>query len=210
MIYGDFPFLIDRKRQKKSFTRTFSLAIAILFAILFAFVVFCVRKTYRVEAVSLYAFCSYCGDETTAADEAAICVSKGGAGVTVRDGDVTCVIASVYTTRADAQAVAEKNGGSVVEISLPKLVTRDGKAADLVSRGYAFVAKYVSLLSATVSRYRQGTESDEAALALLAAYEQERNDFAAYAPPQHETEEDTTVAMSRLAARLAIWATTLR
>ena len=98
--------------------------------------------------------------DSDAKDKAEKVKAKGGAGY-VYSVDKFYIIASVYEDRTQAEAIAKKNGGSVIACSLPTLSFFDKSRAKEVSAVYEKIIKYVHFLIELSYGYDTRKESVE-------------------------------------------------
>lgn len=105
------------------------------------------KKEYRVAGREYYAFCPlFSEDENEAYMAATANAAAKGAGLVVNGDGGYYVVAACYKTYAQADKVAEKNGGQTLRITIDDYVTRDEKEAKRVSERYEKAFSYADAL----------------------------------------------------------------
>ena len=120
-----------------------------------------IKPSYTVEGEDFYLFCTYLGEDEDEANQIRnATIEGGGVGEVFYYKDKINVIASLYTSMSDAQAVAEKNGGLVQTVTLPKIISNDKNYITHVSNVYKFVIENVEKLTCAFIEFERGNENE--------------------------------------------------
>ena len=130
------------------------------------------KKSYSVDGVEYYCFCTAVANEKADAYEKANeTVQNGGAGVVIEEKGRFFVVASVYSNEQDAKSVANKNDGEIYTFRLPSVVTNDKNLAQKILEIYNFTIQKTNEFIKYSLAYDTNQESEIVVSAFIENYE---------------------------------------
>ena len=164
-----------------------------------------VKREYRVEGREYYAFCPVFTEDIDEAKSAAISdAASKGAGMVINANGGYYVAAACYKTYAEAEKVAEKNGGEVLNLKIKDIATTDEKNASEVKKKYEAAFLYAdAMIDYSLAAAAAGSSPPSCGIVESAAAEYFRSSAEELCPGYTDAESKARFLACKIVAELS-------